>query len=81
MDPVTYESIQKLHKAHYKWKFDLLYFILKHNISIHTPFLMTDTPKGICLFQTLDIVIHYHEGSFEMNIKSWAIHNVHNFIV
>lgn len=80
METATYESIQKLYKDHYKWKFDLLYFILKYNISIYTPFLITSIPKGPCLFQTLDIVIHYNYDMFEMNIVSWAIHDLYDFI-
>jgi hypothetical protein len=81
MDILTYESVQKLYKESYKWKFDLLYFILKNNISIYTPFHITPCPKGTCLFQTVDIVIYYNKGSFEMNILSWTIHNLQDFIL
>lgn len=81
MSFLTYESMHKLYKESYTWKFDLLYFILKHDINIHTPFYITQTPQGKCLFQTLDLVIHHNGDFFEMNIISWIIHDLHDFIL
>ena len=80
MDTVTYQYVCETYKETFKWKFDLLYFILKNDITIHTPFHIVDTLSGVCLFQTPDIAIHY-DGKYLIQILSWNLYNSHNLIV